>query len=133
MIVTTAALCLAANLYFESRGEPIMGQYAVALVTMNRAGNDPDRVCLETFKRKQFSWTNSGVKRVGQGWKVPVPKEAHAWWVAQRVAKATLEGRMVDFTKGAKHYHATSVQPYWTVAMVRQRRVGNHVFYTQSS
>src|SRR5882672_6919461 len=28
--------CLARNVYFEARGEPLQGQYAVAEVTMNR-------------------------------------------------------------------------------------------------
>src|SRR5687768_6444313 len=28
--------CLAENIYFEARGEPLRGQYAVAEVTMNR-------------------------------------------------------------------------------------------------
>ncbi|TLZ19962.1 MAG: hypothetical protein E6K26_04220, partial [Gammaproteobacteria bacterium] len=39
--------CLAENIYFEARGEPIAGQYAVAEVTLNRtqAQHFPHTVC----------------------------------------------------------------------------------------
>ena len=39
--------CLAENIYFEARGEPLRGQYAVAEVTLNRthAANFPRTVC----------------------------------------------------------------------------------------
>src|ERR1700676_3174349 len=39
--------CLAENIYFEARGEPLEGQYAVAEVTLNRtrAQNFPHTIC----------------------------------------------------------------------------------------
>jgi type II secretory pathway component PulM len=39
--------CLAENVYFEARGEPLAGQYAVAEVTLNRthARNFPRTIC----------------------------------------------------------------------------------------
>jgi spore germination cell wall hydrolase CwlJ-like protein len=39
--------CLAENIYFEARGEPLAGQYAVAEVTLNRTRADhfPHTVC----------------------------------------------------------------------------------------
>ena len=39
--------CLALNVYFESRGEPLAGQYAVAAVTLNRVVHPafPDSIC----------------------------------------------------------------------------------------
>jgi spore germination cell wall hydrolase CwlJ-like protein len=109
-----------------------MGQYAVALVTLNRAKNDKGKVCQEVFKRKQFSWANHGVTKVGTGWKLSAglnPKDAHAWWVAQRIAATTLAGRMPDFTRGAQFYHANRVKPVWRLAMVQTKVIGNHRFY----
>lgn len=135
MIVATAALCLAVNLYHEARGEPIMGQYAVALVTLNRAGGDKARVCQEVFKRKQFSWTNKGVTRIHGGWKLSTglnPKEAHAWWLAQRIAATSLAGRMPDFTQGARFYHADYVKPIWRIRMLNTKNIGRHKFYVSS-
>ncbi len=39
--------CLAENIYFEARGEPLNGQYAVAEVTLNRlrAPDFPKTIC----------------------------------------------------------------------------------------
>lgn len=137
MIVATALTCLALNIFNEARSEPIMGQYAVALVTINRAESRAGRgVCEETFKPKQFSWT-TGVKATAQGWHIPKamrpdlhnPIEAHAWWKAQVIARTALAGRMPDFTQGALHYHATYVKPTWARAMQPVRRIGKHIFY----
>ena len=39
--------CLALNVYYEARSEPMDGQYAVAHVVLNRVANDafPDDAC----------------------------------------------------------------------------------------
>lgn len=134
MIVATALMCLSLNLYHEARGEPVMGQYAVALVTMNRAKQDHESVCGEVFKRKQFSWT-AAVKKVPGGWYIPRglhPKEPDAWMYATRIAKMTLAGRMRDFTNGSTHYHATYVRPYWASAFKPGVKIGLHQFYLPS-
>lgn len=132
MIVATAALCLALNLYHEARGEPIMGQYAVAMVTLNRARGDAERVCTEVFKHKQFSWANTQAVKVSGGWQISqrmVPTDEFAWWKARRIAEVALAGRMPDFTQGATHYHATWVKPYWTQKATPLKVVGKHKFY----
>src|SRR3954453_10045701 len=61
--------CLALNVYFEARGEPEAGQYAVAEVTMNRVASPyyPDTVCDVVYQKNwdsirgryvaAFSWT----------------------------------------------------------------------------
>lgn len=133
VIVSSALLCLAINIYAESRGEPVMGQYAVAMVTLNRAGHDQRRVCAEVFKPKQFSWANQGVTKVKGGWRLSpalMPRDDHAWWLAQRIAQQSLAGKMPDFTRGATFYHAVYVRPRWRLAMVQVKQVGNHRFYT---
>jgi spore germination cell wall hydrolase CwlJ-like protein len=135
MIVNAALICLALNVYHEARSEIIPGQYAVALVTMNRAKSD-DRVCHETFRHKQFSWT-VGTTRVEAGWLLPQhlrpnldnPIEKHAWVRAKRIAAVTLSGQMGDLTKGADHYHATYVRPSWARRMDRAIQIGQHIFY----
>ena len=135
MIIATALMCLSLNLYHEARGEPILGRYAVALVTLNRAKQDHETVCREVFKHKQFSWA-TGVRKVPGGWHIPAhlhPKEADAWWYAKVIAKTTLAGRMPDFTGGSTHYHATYVRPYWASAMVEVRTIGLHRFYVLPS
>jgi len=134
VIVSTAALCLAVNIYHEARGEMVPGQYAVALVTMNRADGKPSQVCTEVFRYKQFSWANETVIRTPNGWRLSAqmqPRDAYAWWMAQRIADHTLAGKMPDFTQGARFYHARQVKPYWVVAMSKPKKVGNHLFYSR--
>lgn len=131
MLLATAVMCLAMNIYAEARGESILGQYGVALVTMNRAHKE-DRVCEETFKSRQFSWANSGVYKTKNGWIISErlePKDAQAWWVANKIAVATLNGRMPDITKGATHYHAVRVSPYWSKSQEPTKKIGSHIFY----
>lgn len=134
MLVTSALLCLAMNIYHEARGQPILGQYAVALVTMNRA-KDREKVCSTVFAPMQFSWTNGTARKTKGGWLIAPslkPKEDHAWWVANRIALMTLEGRMIDITKGASHYHNLSVKPDWTFGRKPVHRLGSHIFYRLS-
>ena len=40
-------ICLADNIYFEARNEPVEGMYGVAFVTMNRVrdGSYPNTIC----------------------------------------------------------------------------------------
>lgn len=123
---------MAMNLYHESRGEPVMGQYAVALVTLNRAKHDKDKVCQEVFKRKQFSWANGKATKVKGGWRVDssmTPRDEQAWWIATRIAATALAGKMPDFTKGSRFYHTKAVKPIWRLAMRRTKTIGNHHFY----
>lgn len=132
MIASTAIICMALTIYHEARGEMIPGQYAVAQVLWNRADANRQQVCKEAFAPKQFSWANRGVSREGQGWRLAprhVPKDQHAWWVAQRIAKMVMQG-VPDFTRGAaNHYHAVYVQPTWRTSMVKTHRIGRHIFY----
>src|SRR5436305_144660 len=64
--------CLAENIYFEARGEPLEGQYAVAEVTLNRtwSQNFPHTICAVVHESRwdpnrqrfvaDFSWTQLG-------------------------------------------------------------------------
>jgi len=61
-MLETALMCLALNIYFEARSEPIQGQIAIAEVTLNRVAspNFPNDVCSvvlqDTSAGCQFSW-----------------------------------------------------------------------------
>ena len=69
MILNTALVCLALNIYHEARGEGMMGKYAVAHVVMNRVEHErfPDTVCDVITQRRnnrlhqcQLSWYCDG-------------------------------------------------------------------------
>ena len=135
MFLSTAALCLALNIYHEARSEPLAGQHAVAHVTMNRAGRDPEKLCDVVFKPKQFSWANpltevSGDERRRRAQKF-IPKEKKAWQLARSIAYHAVNGNLQDFTKGATHYHTKHVRPKWRHAFERVHivGVGIHIFY----
>ena len=114
--------CLARNVYFEARGEPEAGQYAVAEVTMNRkaSGRYPGTVCGVVYERQAFSWTAVDI--------LPEP-EGEAWDRAQEIAEEVYYGRHTPVLNGALFFHATYVKPDWAAERRRVARIGNHVFY----
>lgn len=120
-MIEAAILCMALNIYHEARSEPVSGQQAVALVTMNRAKGSPSKVCETVFKPKQFSWTSDAKEIL----------DPDAWAMAMKTATVTVNGKLSDFTRGATHYHAIHVRPCWRKAMTRLHLVGvgRHVFY----
>jgi len=132
-MVETALLCLALNIYWEARGEPIEGQKAVAAVTMNRARHDPAKVCDEVFRPWQFSWANP-LTTVDQATRVSrasrfTPVDGVAWTRAKRVARRALEGKMRNPVGRATHFHAVYVSPTWAPRMRMITRIGGHIFY----
>lgn len=132
-MIEFAAICLAANIYFEARNQPEEGQIAVAQVTMNRAGHDVNKVCEVTLRRKQFSWLNGKTKRndtvVLAAFKQP--KEKKAWIQAKKVANKVLGYSHDDVVGDATHYHTAKVNPKWSNTGELQKigAVGDHVFY----
>lgn len=125
-------LCLAKNVYYEARGEPAEGQYAVAEVTMNRLASSryPDSVCAVVHEKRwdairkryvgAFSWT--------EFYSVPEPV-GEAWVHAQKVAEDVFYRRTPPQLDGATYYHATHIRPSWSRTQERVARIGRHVFY----
>jgi spore germination cell wall hydrolase CwlJ-like protein len=123
--------CLAENIYYEARGEPLRGQYAIAEVTMNRlaAPNFPKTVCEVVHDSR---WDRLRQKLVAHfSWTHLVRKEptGPAWDQAKVVAIAVYDNTYVPIVPNALHYHATSVQPYWAAKKTPIVSIGNHVFY----
>lgn len=114
--------CLARNVYFEARGEPLAGQYAVAEVTMNRRGWGPFRktVCAVVYEPGAFSWT--GFRRL------PEPS-GKAWEMARKVAETVYWQKHTPVLPGVRYYHATYVRPDWAKERERVARIGRHIFY----
>lgn len=133
MLLSTALTCLAANIYYESRGEPMMGQVAVAMVTMNRANHDVNKICSVVTESKQFSWTIDRVTKGKAGvYRINVeslPTNKQAWDRAKAVAFVAMNGWLPDVTGGSNFYHAKYVSPKWRYSMKRKKTIGNHIFY----
>lgn len=120
-MIEAALMCLAMNVFYEARGEPVEGQKAVALVTINRAEKKASNICKVVYAPKQFSWTAHG-----RG--VPHSRNP-AWQKAKKIAAKVMGRHVHDITWGATHFHAVSVSPKWRYRMVPTIIIGNHIFY----
>jgi len=134
MLITSAILCVALNVYHEARGESLTGQHAVAQVTMNRANRNPDNACRVVGAPSQFSWT-IGKVRVTKGGGLIVPKhliphkDDPSWQLSKAVAKVVVNGWARDFTKGSTYYHSITVKPRWRHGVRLTYVIGRHKFY----
>ena len=122
--------CLASGIYFESRGESVKGQAAVAQVILNRVRNPayPDTICGVVYQnedwrnRCQFSFACDNIKD-------RVNSQRH-WKVAREVALAVTAGKIwLKEVGSSTHYHAIYVRPAWARTMKKVGRIGLHVFY----
>ena len=115
-------LCLAKNIYYEARGEPMHGKIAVAQVTLNRVTHRTEfqsSICGVVYAKHQFSWT-MGPHREPSG---------PAWREAQAVAKAVVVGTVHLPNFKALYFYNLTVQPQWNRTKELVARIGNHIFY----
>lgn len=130
--MSVAAICLAANIYHESRGEPLVGQLAVAMVTINRAREQGHRdYCKIVLAPGQFAWVTTGVDSKSNLTEWGTPREQAAWLRSQQLAKQAMS--MVDFTQGATYFHERRLSPQWKKKLEVVAVWGNHVFYRKFS
>ena len=133
----TELACMATAIYFEARGEPMVGQVAVAQVIMSRVYDEryPNTICEVVKQGYYYSWNPE----------IPIPdkcqfsfwcdgkpeniKDEDAYFWATEVADAVMVGTLYDTTQGATHYHAYYVQPSWSKKFTQTVRINDHIFY----
>ncbi len=120
--------CLQRNVYWEARGESILGQILVARTTLNRVHDArwPNTICGVVYQKSQFSWTLHRSKRYSH------PHETKAWELAGIVANQTLLDAALakhDPSHGATFFHAHSVKPPWAARFTPTISHGGHIFY----
>lgn len=122
--------CLSEAVYFESRGEAVRGQIAVAQVVMNRvfSGKYPDTVCGVVYQNKyrhfacQFTFACDN--------NPDVIREPEMWDRAKKISKAMLDGQIwLPEVGKSTHYHAYWVRPSWVAEMKKMYKFGVHTFY----
>ena len=116
--------CLAGAVYFESRGEPLTGQLAVAQVVINRADSKrfPDNYCSVVFQRAQFSFVkNAQMPRIKTG--------SEAWRRAKAIARIAHEGMWESEAADSLFFHAKYVNPSWSRKKVARATINQHIFY----
>lgn len=114
--------CLAVAVYYESKGEPLEGQLAVAQVILNRrdSGRFASSICGVVYQRGQFSFTWD--KRPDR------PANSDMWRAAQAIAVIAATDDWREIVPDATHFHARRVSPGWK-RLQRVSAVGNHIFY----
>lgn len=116
--------CLAGAIYFESRGEPLAGQLAVAQVIINRSESHqfPSSYCGVVTQRSQFSFVKNG--------RLPQPRTgSEAWSRAKAVARIAHEGMWDSEAGDSLYFHAKYVRPSWSRKKVARATISSHVFY----
>jgi N-acetylmuramoyl-L-alanine amidase len=115
-----ALRCLAGAIYFESRGEPLAGQLAVAKVILNRAASGRFRssVCGVVTQPGQFSFVRGG--------EVPAPRAGADYRTALAVAQVALNDAWDGEADEALYFNGRRVGHG---GRVRLATIGNHAFY----
>lgn len=128
--------CLALNIYHEARNQPLVGKLAVGLVTLNRVKDVrfPNTICGVVYQgsysnnapiknRCHFSWWCDG--------KSDKPKDLQSWHNSLDLSQKLYEGFFdgLNLVRGATHYHATYVTPYWAYKKKKVKIIADHVFY----
>lgn len=126
MMLTEAIICLATAVYFEARGEPLVGQVAVAKVVMNRVKDDrhPKTVCDVVRFRVKTTCAFSFMCEKDR----LVVNDMNSWRSSVNIPSLVFNGKLTDPTNGATHFHAKTVQPKWGNVQVTAK-IGNHIFY----
>lgn len=114
--------CLAGAVYFESKGESLEGQLAVARVIINRAksGRFASSLCGVVYQPSQFSFVRGGGMP-------PVRTESRSWREAVAIAQIAANDSWDSRAEGALFFHARRVSPGWGKA--RLASIDNHIFY----
>ena len=129
--------CLASNIYWEARNQPLLGKIAVAQVTLNRveSPNYPNTICGVVTQTRyypsgridlhscQFSWYCDGLKDE------PIETYGFSYEESFKLAVNFLEKRPMDVTEGSTHYHSVKVEPYWTSELNKTTQIEEHIFY----
>ena len=121
--------CLAEAIYFEARGEDVVGQYAVAEVILNRVDQNqfPNSVCKVVSEGAtklhscQFSYNCDG--------KPEYINDLKSYKRILKLADMFYDGTARLLTGGATFYHSQDVNPSWTTKLKKTREIGRHIFY----
>ena len=126
---------LARTIFGEARGEPIEGMEAVACVVLNRVriseekgrywwGNGIIGVCQKPYQFSCWNRNDPSYQRL-----INVREDNIYFASALRIARRAVIGALKDVTKGATHYHADYVDPYWARGEEPVKIIGSHLFY----
>ncbi|AHK11931.1 endolysin [Vibrio phage CHOED] len=119
--------CLTDNIYFEARGEPILGQVMVGLSVLNRVNDTrwPNTVCKVVYQRKQYSWT---LER-----KAPI-KDRKTYLLINDLAYTLLVNKDQQYSFNVTNYLRCDWRDKvdWWKEMEFIGQIGEHCFYSDN-
>jgi len=118
---------LAKNIYHEARGQSIKGQYAVAIVTLNRvkSGKFPESIEKVVTQPGQFSWYHhKTINKITESDSFEIAKE-----IARNVLEenGTLYKESNSELKGALYFCEKRIKTPKNRKVTA--RIGSHIFY----
>lgn len=116
-----AIQCLAGAIYFESKGEPLSGQLAVANVVINRSksGRFPQDICDVVTQRGQFGFVRGG--------RIPAINEDSRYYrTAVAVAKVALAEAWDGEAERALYFNRGRAP---ASGLTKVASIGNHIFW----
>jgi len=115
--------CLAKNIYYESRGEPEVGQFLVGFVTINRLKSKkfPNTICKVVKQRHQFSWYWDG--------KSDRPYNREAWTKSKEIAQIVYNSRELDVSQYGLYFKAVYAKSTFFNKLKKLYNIGKHEFY----
>jgi len=136
MLVVTANLCMAINLYKECRSASDKECQLVNRVVINRMHDTNQDACNVVFAKNQFSWTNATPKKL----KFKSYSDMIAYYklndTAQlirafdNVNKSENGNNSLHTASNMTHYYDKSIaQPKWAQRMQVAYRTKNFIFY----
>jgi len=120
MLLLDPLTCMAAALYFESRGELPIHQVMVANTIQNRVKSSryPNDICSVIKQKHQFSFYWDGI--------LEVVDDSKSWSDIVVLASYTIRTKLEVTT--ACHYAHKDIQNHWT-KVFNGKLHGNHIFY----
>lgn len=118
---TNPTICLAQNLFFEAKNEPMSAIEAVAATVFNRMSMKyyPSSVCGVVYAPYQYSWTLTP-----SNWQ-RMPPSAFIVMANHMLQNRAILQEMYPVT----HFHRVDIKPRWAVTMNYMMTIGQHKFY----
>lgn len=116
-----ALQCLAGAIFYESKGEPLAGQLAVANVVINRteSGRYPSDICEVVTQRGQFGFVRGG--RIP-----PIDETSRSYRTAVAVAKVAMKEAWESSVETALYFNRGRPP---ASGLRKVASIGNHIFW----
>lgn len=134
MIIETALICLALNIFNEAGNQGDFGMIGVAEVTLNRIDHDHKKICKSVNNPANFGWVLKYPprNRMQHAYKA-LDLKSKNWIKAKNIAAKALQGKNPVIVGNATHFiNPKRDKPNWAKVFTRVAIIGEHHFYINS-